>query len=311
VSAYVAGVDGGQSSTLAVIVREDGRLIGRGSAGPAAHVDEPPGATTAADAVASAVGAALGAAGLPAETTLDAVRIGLSGWDDHFDGVLPALRARSVRLSHDATIALAGAVPSRPAVVVIAGTGSVAYGEGLGGGAVRLGGWGYLFGDPGSAFAVARDALATAMRADDAGARHPLGLAALAYFDRPDLRALASAAIQGRIARSALAGFARVVFDAARLGDADAIAIVESAAGALAELAAAALRRLDADGPVQVAFTGGLVANEAFRADVHERLAVLASSAVAVAPRYEPAVGAALLAFGDAGLVAPEHVVER
>jgi N-acetylglucosamine kinase-like BadF-type ATPase len=311
VNAYVAGVDGGQSSTLAVIVSEDGRLIGRGIAGPAAHVDERPGASTAADAVATAVGAALAAAGLPAETTLEAVRIGLSGWDEHFDGVLPALRAYSVRLSHDATIALAGAVPSRPAVVVIAGTGSVAYGEGPGGGAVRLGGWGYLFGDPGSAFAVAREALATAMRADDAGVPHPLGEAALAYFDRPNLRALATAAIQGRIARGKLAGFARVVFDAARLGDEDAIAIVESAAAALAELAAAAVRRLDADGLVQVAFTGGLVANDPFRADVHERLAVLAPTALAVAPRYEPAIGAALLAFGDAELVPPEHIVER
>lgn len=309
--AYVAGVDGGQSSTLAVIVSEDGRLVGRGIAGPAAHVDEPPGATIAADAVATAVGGALAAAGLAADTTLDAVRIGLSGWDDHFDGVLPALRARSVRLSHDATIALAGAVPSRPAVVVIAGTGSVAYGEGLGGTTVRLGGWGHLFGDAGSAFAVARDGLATAMRADDAGEHHPLGEAALAYFDRPDVRALATAAIQGRIPRSALAGFARVVFDAARLGDGDAIAIVESAAAALAELAAAAVRRLEGEGPIQVAFTGGLVANEAFRADVHERLAVLAPSAVAVAARYEPAVGAALLAFGDADLVPPEHIDER
>jgi N-acetylglucosamine kinase-like BadF-type ATPase len=306
---YLAGVDGGQSSTVAVVLTETGALAGRGEAGPAAHVDVPAGSRVAADAIEAALRAALAAARLSPQTELEAVRIGLSGWDPDFDGAAPTVRAKHVAFGHDAPIALAGAVASRPAVIVIAGTGSVAYGEDEAGHAVRIGGWGLLFGEPGSGFAVARDGLAAAMRADDAGRVHPLGEAALAYFDRRSLRGLATAAVQGKLRHDQLAAFARVVADAARLGDADAAAVLASAAAALAELAATTIARLGAEGhEVRVAFTGGLVSNEAFRLRVHERLHALAPSALAVTPRAEPAIGAALLAFADAGLAIPARV---
>ncbi|HEX3465466.1 MAG TPA: BadF/BadG/BcrA/BcrD ATPase family protein [Candidatus Elarobacter sp.] len=309
---YVAGVDGGQSSTSAVVVDENGVVVGRGSAGPADHVDEPSGSRKCADASAAAVAHALDAAGLPTSTRFEAVRIGLSGYDGAFDGAQPSFAARSVRLLHDAPIALAGAVPNRPAVVVIAGTGSVAYAEDAAGASVRTGGWGYLFGDPGSAFAVARDALAHAMREDDRGERSPLGDAALAFFDRRDLRELATAALLGRLSRAEIATFARVVHDAARLGDVHAAAIVDGAATALAELAADAIARLRLEAEhVPVAFSGGAFKSEPFFARTRERLRALAPNASAVQPRYDPAIGAALLAFADAELPVPSRITER
>ena len=67
---------------------------------------------------------------------------------------------------HDTPIAHAGALEGRSGVVVIAGTGSVVYGRNDEGWSCTLGGWGFLFGDEGSAFAIARDSLARA----DAGA---------------------------------------------------------------------------------------------------------------------------------------------
>ncbi len=304
---YVAGIDGGQTSTTAVVVDERGALVGRGTAGPAAHVDEPPGSTRCAAACAQALAAALAAAGLPGGLVLEAVHVGLSGWDERFDGAPLALPARRIRLQHDAPIALAGAVQTRPAVVVIAGTGSVAYGEDGAGGAVRVGGWGLLFGDAGSAFALARAGLAHAMTEDDRGRRSPLGDAALAYFDRRSLRELAGAAVLGRIPPAELAGFARVVHDAARLGDPAAAALVEAAAAALARLAADAAGRLrPSAAELPVALVGGALAGEAFAARTGELLAALVPGAHAVRPRHEPAVGAALLAFADAGLPVPE-----
>jgi glucosamine kinase len=293
---FVAGIDGGQSSTTAAVVDQDGVVRGRGSAGPADHVDEPPGSTKCADACAAAVKRALDAAGLPGGTRLEAVRIGLSGYDSKFDGARPAFPgAGGVRMVHDAPIALAGAVHARPAVVVIAGTGSVAYGEDGAGASVRVGGWGFLFGD----------------RGGDRGRRSPLGDAALAFLDRRDLRELATAALLGRIPRGKVASFARVVHDAARLGDPTAAQIVGEAASALAELAAIAIERLQlAERPVQVAFSGGAFLNEAFLARTRERLGALAPNAQAVTPRYDPAVGAALLAFADAGLPLPDRIVE-
>lgn len=307
---YVAGIDGGQSSTTAVIVREDGALVGRGTAGPAAHVDEQPGSTKFAQASRAALARAIEAAGLSPGSELEAVHIGLSGWDAHFDGAPPVLAARSVRIGHDAPIALAGAVQTRPAIVVIAGTGSVAFGEDGLGRAVRLGGWGYLFGDEGSAFAVARDALARAMAAEDRGAPSALGEAALAFFDRRDLRELATAAIQGRIGRAEVASFARVVHDAARLGDRDALQLVDAAAAALAALAASTLERLGSTGVIAIALAGGAFANDAFFERTREQLGLLAPRALVIRPRYEPAIGAALLAFTEAGLAVPEPITE-
>jgi len=308
---YVAGIDGGQSSTAAVVVDETGVVRGRGNSGPADHVDEPPGSRKFADASAAALARALEAGGLPRDTRFAAVHAGLSGYDDRFDGVLPVFAADSVRVQHDAPVALAGAVQTLPAVVVIAGTGSVAYGKGAEGHSVRIGGWGYLFGDAGSAFAVARDALAHAMAEDDRGARSPLGDAALAYFDRKNLRALATDALLGRIPRGQVASFARVVHDAARLGDRAAAGIIDGAASALAELAAVTLARLHlTGGTVPVAFAGGTFANDAFFARTRERLAALAPHAQAMTARYDPAIGAALLAFADARLPVPERVAE-
>ncbi len=308
---YLAGIDGGQSSTAAALVDERGAVLGRGTAGPAAHVDEPPGSARCAQACAGALARAVAAAGLPAGTALEAVHVGLSGWDAGFDGAPLALPARSVRLGHDAPIALAGAVPTRPAVVVIAGTGSVAYGEDGAGRAVRVGGWGFLFGDEGSALTVARDALAHAMAEDDRGARSPLGDAALAYFDRRSLRELGGAAILGRIGHGELASFARVVHDAARLGDPGAVAVVTAAAAALAGLAARALARLGLEGPVPVALAGGAFANEAFFARTAELLGAVAAPGGRAPARHEPVLGAALLAFAEAGLPRPESLGER
>lgn len=308
---YVGGIDAGQSSTTAVVIGEDGVVRGRGSAGPADHVDEPVGSRKCADACATALMRALDDAELARDTMLEAVRVGLSGYDEQFDGAPPAFASRVTRLQHDAPVALAGAVHGRPAVVVIAGTGSVAYGESGEGTSVHVGGWGYLFGDEGSAFAIARDALAGAMGDDDRAQRSPLGEAALAYFDRRSLRELTTAALLGRIPRGELASFARVVLDAARLGDSEAASIVADAASALAALATVAIARLDcSDRPVPVAFAGGMFLNEEFLARTRERLGVLAPNALAVTPRYDPAVGAALLAFGDAELRLPERVVE-
>ena len=308
---YVAGIDGGQSSTSAVVVDEKGVVRGRGSAGPADHVDEPRGSRKFADASTNALVRALESAGLPRDTRFAAVHAGLSGYDDRFDGARPVFAADTVRVQHDAPVALAGAVQTLPAVVVIAGTGSVAYGKGGDGESVRTGGWGYLFGDAGSAFTVARDALAHAMAEDDRGVRSPLGDAALAYFDRPNLRALATEALLGRIPRDQVASFARVVHDAARLGDRAAAAVVDNAASALAELAAVTLARLHlTEEPVPVAFAGGAFANDAFFARTRERLAPLAPHARAVPARYDPAIGAALLAFADADLPVPERIVE-
>jgi N-acetylglucosamine kinase-like BadF-type ATPase len=304
---FVAGIDGGQSSTIAVVLDAAGAQLGRGTAGPSDHVGEPPATERAAVACEAALAAALREARLPPASEPAAVVIGLSGYEGAWHGRLPALRTPHLRCVHDAVIALAGAIRERPAAVVIAGTGSVAYGEPALGEPVRAGGFGYLFGDEGSSFAIARTTLAAAMRSTDRGVLTDLGSAALAYFDVTDLRALARAVSLNAIGRPQLAGFARVVLDAARLGDPEARAIVDDAAAALSGLAQLVVEQLGgADGSVPVAFVGGALDNASFRADVEQRVREATPRAHVVAPRFEPAVGAALLAFDAAGLPRPQ-----
>jgi len=306
---YVAGIDGGQSSTTAVIVDEAGTVVGLGSAGPADHVDQAPGSTRCADACAAAVAAALARAGLPRQTQIEAVVAGISGYDEGFDGAVPTLPAGRFRFAHDLPIALAGAVATRPAVLLLSGTGSAAYGEDDLGSSVGMGGWGYLFGDEGSAYAIARDALAAAMRADDRGEQIALTQPALDFFAASGMRALASAALRGRISRARLASFAPLVHDAAAAGDGDGLRIVADAADALASLAARTITRLGRAGDaVAVVLAGGSFENAAFAALVGARLHAHAPHAEVLRPQYSAAIGAALLAFDDAGLARPPAV---
>jgi N-acetylglucosamine kinase-like BadF-type ATPase len=303
---YVAGIDGGQTSTTAVVLDEHAVVVGRGSAGPSDHVDEPADSRRCAAALEGALARAVEAARLPADTRFGAIVAGISGYDGALYGVAPALPSANVRYLHDAPIALAGAIGRRPGVVVIAGTGSVAYGEDASGTSARVGGWGYLFGDAGSGFALARDALALAMTESDRGVTSALGAAACAFFDVASLRDLVHAYTTRALSRPQLASFARVVVDAARLGSPEASALVDGAANALALHASWVIERLKlAEEPVPVAFTGGLVAVGDLRARATARLAKLAPFALAVEPRHEPAVGAALLALADAAATRP------
>jgi N-acetylglucosamine kinase-like BadF-type ATPase len=303
---FVAGIDGGQSSTIAVVVDDDGVVRGRGSGGPSDHVGQAPDSPRAALACEHALRRALAAAQLPAETPLAAVVIGLSGYEGSWHGRPPAFMAERVRYVHDAPIALAGAIARRPAGVVIAGTGSAGYGEDPSGRAVRAGGYGYLFGDAGSGFAIARSALAAAMTAADRGVTTDLATAALAFFDVPDLRAFVRAVSLHQIDRPQIAGFARVVADAARLGDSEARTIVDQAAAALAGLAHTIADRLTtiSGGAVPVALVGGLAASPLIEEAVRSHVGPT-SAATIVAAAHEPAIGAAFLAFDDANLPRP------
>jgi N-acetylglucosamine kinase-like BadF-type ATPase len=75
-------------------------------------------------------------------------------------------KARIV-IANDALIALVAGVGSAPGVVLIAGTGSIAYGRNARNEAARAGGWGYVLGDEGSGYWIGRQALRAVVRASD------------------------------------------------------------------------------------------------------------------------------------------------
>lgn len=285
-----AGIDGGQSSTVAVI--GDGQhTLGRGTAGPADEVAQGPDSTRLGDALTAALQDALRDAGLPHDSRFASIVAGISGYDGKVYGRAPHLPADHWRFVHDSVIAHAGALEGNPGIVVIAGTGSVAYGVSERGEHVLCGGWGYLFGDEGSAFWLVREALADAMRAADRAERGALEASLLEHFSQPSLRALARAFYAGEISRSDLAAAASLVLQHESYAN--------DAAHALVLLAKHAADRLNMHDPA-VAFTGGLMRSAPVSEGLEGWMRRLLPHGRRVAPARDAAEGALLLAYRPA-----------
>jgi len=160
------GVDGGQSSTTALVGDEHGHVLGRGAGGPCNHATAAEGRAKLESAVSASVAAACAEANLdPAAVRFAAACFGMSGGPDDKQAILAALLpADRLIVTHDAAIALSGATTTGQGIVTIAGTGSIAFARNAAGQTARAGGWGYVFGDQGGAFDIVRQALRAAQR---------------------------------------------------------------------------------------------------------------------------------------------------
>src|SRR5713226_3666060 len=258
---YYLGVDGGASKTTALVSDENGSPLGDGLAGPSNHLRV--GIETATRNIERAVNKALVAADVTSREIVWAY-CGIAGADHpaHRQEVVDSLSIFFPRgnfsVDNDARIALTGAIGFGPGVVVIAGTGSVAFGRSAEGMEARAGGWGPVIGDEGSGYAIARAGLAAILRAHDG--RGPATKMTEILKERHDMKpedlprfVYAQATHADDIAR-----FGRLVIDAAREGDEAARAILEEAGRELGTAALAVARRLRlVSGPFPVAYVGG------------------------------------------------------
>jgi glucosamine kinase len=169
----VAGVDGGGSKTRTVVADETGRVLGTADGPPSAvRAGAVGGAEHSADVVAAAVRDALEAAGLTG-ARVQAIVAGVAGTgrEPERDALWQALTARAVAeeisVVPDAAIALDDAFGDGPGVLLIAGTGSVAFARGPDGTFARAGGWGPVLGDEGSGGWLGRRALNAAVASLD------------------------------------------------------------------------------------------------------------------------------------------------
>lgn len=269
-AAFVVGVDGGGSKTLAWLAASQpggaDEPLGVGESGPgnprAAGFD------VAQHNIAAAIRQAWSAAGREPQVAAAAC-LGLSGAGRSEEQqrirqwALTAGIAREVQVTHDAAIILAAGSRENSGVALICGTGSLAWGRSATGEAARAGGWGYLIGDEGSAYAIVRAGLrAAAMAADGRGPATAL----LTQFQRR-LQAAAPEELIGRIyhaemTREALARLADVVFECAA-ADAVADRIIGEAAAELATMVSAVVRHLHLKaGAYELALTGGLLLHQ-------------------------------------------------
>jgi N-acetylglucosamine kinase-like BadF-type ATPase len=190
--------------------------------------------------------------------------------------------AKDVRIEHDAEPVLAAGTPDGWGVGLIVGTGSVAIGVDRQQQRHVAGGWGYWYGDEGSAYWIGQQALRAVARAGD-GRGAPTALSA-AIGDRlkcDDPRAILGALEHSGDVRTAIAGLAETVL-AVAASDRVAAEIVEAAGGELASLVACAAERTGLGQRFPLALAGGVVCGSEL---LRERLlAALAARSLAPEP---------------------------
>jgi N-acetylglucosamine kinase-like BadF-type ATPase len=285
---YFLGIDGGQTATVALIGDEAGRVVGVGDAGPCTDVKA---------AVNGSVAAACRAAGLAVDHCFAAAYLGLSGGTEGREPLVrQVLQTQQLQLTHDAAIALDGALAGEPGIVVIAGTGSIAYGRDATGKTVRVGGWGYVFGDEGGAFDITRQALRAALRHEEGwGPRTALGPILLEASGADSMNQLMHWAYTVEFPKQRLAEWATLVDQAAASGDALAMEILRGAGQQLAMIATAARRQLNGD-MLPVSYTGG-VFQSARVLETFQTFAALDGTMEVMSPRHSPAAGALIGAY--------------
>ena len=289
------GVDGGQSSTKALIGDETGRILGSGIGGPCNHAAASEGRARLERGLSESLASACQAAGIDAHTVCFAAAcFGMSGGpEDKQEIVASIVKAERLIVTHDAAIALAGATESGQGIIVIAGTGSIAYGRNAEGRTARAGGWGHIFGDEGGAFDVVRVALRSALRMEEGwGPATELRNALVEATGAKNANEALHLFYADSWSRDRVASLASLVDVVAAEGDAVARSVLLHAAEDLATLAGSIRVRLwsEADAP-DVAYTGGV-----FRSPViAERFRELVSQKVGgrpLGPRRSPAEGA-------------------
>lgn len=297
---FYLGVDGGQSSTTALVADEAGRVMGRGFGGPCNHVRTSEGRAKFMRAIGSCLEQACAMAGLDwATVTFAAACLGLSGGAEDKEAYARELiRSAKYKITHDAEIALSGATAGEPGIIVIAGTGSMAFGRNAAGNSARAGGWGYIFGDEGGAFDLTRRALRRALQYEEGwGPETSLRGLLLEATRAEDANTLLHRFYTDEFSRSKIASFAPLVTQAADGGDDVAREILKEAAERLAGFADGVYRQLFRRGEtIFVGHIGGMFQSTPllaeFRQEIRMRMGCETGS-----PRLEPAAGAVLEAL--------------
>ncbi len=305
-------VDGGQSRTLALLADADGRILGAGLSGPANHVHEPGGMARMDRALREAIGKAFQEAGL----SLNRVRaacFGMTGGADVVAAVTHAFLDYDLIFAvEDSVTALAGASLAGPGIVVIAGTGAVAYGQVVNGRCAKSGGWGYIMGDEGSGYDIGIQTLrAVTQSADGRAPATLLETMVPAHFGLADITEVRAAVYDATIGRPQIAALAQTVAEAAVQGDDVARQILGRAGQDLARLAVAVLTRLDMlERGMSVFPTGGVF--QAGTAVLEPFTAYLRQTSPETSvrePAFSPAIGALLMARQGAGYPIDELVL--
>jgi glucosamine kinase len=297
-SEIVIGVDGGGSKTRVLVGTADGEIL-TSLDGPKSAV-APGEAAQSAEVIGELVTRALAEIAQPGAVVPRVLYCGVAGTgrEEERKALHAALDAKElaeeVVIDSDGLIAMYDALEDRPGILLVVGTGSIAYGRSPAGEIVRCGGWGPAFGDEGSGGWIGRRALSIVAASSD-GREPPTALlfpilAATQCEDVQDLIPWAAAANA-----RAFASLAPVVFSTAAAGDPRANALVTLAAEELVLHIRALARQLFTDerAAVAVALSGGLMERGSpLRKRLEQRLKSAVPGAQLRSEEVQPARGA-------------------
>ncbi len=307
---YILGIDGGGSKTTAILADETGKILGKGRGGASNY--QTIGLENAGQAIKFAAAAAVEQAAENLSVSWAdlegsvAVVAGLAGADRPQDRerLRAALLAQmpvnpiGLRVEHDALVALAAATGNKPGIILIAGTGSIAFGIDRNGRQVRAGGWGPILGDEGSGYFIGRAALTAVLwEYDGRGKPTSLTKRITSYLQVTQPDEIVPLVYQGPLQRPEIARLAEIVLEEAAGGDEVSCRIIADAADHLVKLISAVLSRLDWCEPgIPAAGTGGLLQpGNMLWTNIAKALAGTHPQVVFAPPMLPPELGAVLL----------------
>jgi N-acetylglucosamine kinase-like BadF-type ATPase len=312
---FVLGIDAGGTKTVCQLAGDNGELLSeaRGGGANLQALGELEVEKVLHDVMEDAIG--------DLDARPAAICLGIAGVDRPDD--LRLIRGIMKRIGHkakvlvvnDALVALEAGAPERPGVVVIAGTGSIAYGRNERNQAARAGGWGYMLGDEGSGYWIGRAALRAVLRESDRrGPATQLTGRLLDYYGVSRAQDLIHQVYHGTLRPAAIASLAQCVQGAFTDGDAVAIGILRGSVDQLESSALSVARRLEIVGSdFPFVLSGGI-----FRAvpwleeELARRLPLASPRSRTILLNVEPASGAVRLALAEArgGYTAPIYRVD-
>jgi N-acetylglucosamine kinase-like BadF-type ATPase len=301
---FFLGVDGGGTKTRFALLDAGRKLVGETQLGTSYFPEA--GLDGVREVLTNGVARIFADAGIDA-SQLSFAFFGLPayGEDSNATPVLQSMPAAILRhtryvCDNDMVCGWAGSLGAEDGINIVAGTGSIGYGQ-RGAISARAGGWGEAFSDEGSAYWIAMRGLNAYSRMSDGrlprGPLHSLINEALNLANDLDL----CAQIYGENARSRaeLAQFSPLVAKAAGLGDEAALNILRQAGSELAQLAEALRRKLgyEPGETVKISYSGGaFAAGDLLLGPFRQALAAACPDFALCVPMHDPHIGAALYA---------------
>lgn len=273
VDGLVLGVDGGGSGCRAIVADVQGRILSVQTGRPCNYQNSNPGDT---QFVLSELLKQTVEDLRVANPNVECAVFGMAGLDTDADAkilrqvVATALRdsgidAQRVEVENDGIVTLYGFVGQGPGVLVLSGTGSIAWGVKPGSLPIRSGGWGHRLGDEGSGYAIGKNALLAVFHGHDG--RGPVtGMEShiLDVLGCTSISDVAEWAYSTGYSVSRIAGLAPTVLQLAKEGNPRAREVIARAADDLTSLITAVVNRLKLDTKFDMALYGGILENNPF-----------------------------------------------